>query len=101
MLIALNPYNPIPNLYNAETIKKYQSKSLGTLPPHVFAIGDKSYRDMKTTKTSQSIIVSGESGAGKTESTKYILKFLCGSWGNDGVIEQRILDGKLISYQDS
>jgi len=40
----------------------------------VFAIGDKAYRDMRAYKQSQSLIVSGESGAGKTESTKYILR---------------------------
>ena len=51
------------------------SRSLGTMPPHVFAIADKAFRDMKVLKQSQSIIVSGESGAGKTESTKYILKY--------------------------
>ncbi|CAL8140875.1 unnamed protein product [Orchesella dallaii] len=93
MLIAVNPYVDIKNLYSRETIKRYQGKSLGTLPPHVFAIGDKSFRDMKTTKQSQSIIVSGESGAGKTESTKYILRYLCESWGSAaGPIEQKILD---------
>lgn len=55
--------------------------------------GDKAFRDMKTTKQSQSIIVSGESGAGKTESTKYILRYLCESWGSAaGPIEQKILD---------
>ena len=58
------------------------SRSLGTMPPHVFAIADKAFRDMKVLKQSQSIIVSGESGAGKTESTKYILKYLCDNFGS-------------------
>ncbi|KAK0045573.1 unconventional myosin-VI [Biomphalaria pfeifferi] len=93
ILIAINPYYEVPDLYTVATIKKYQGKSLGTLPPHVYAIADKAYRDMKVTKYSQSIIVSGESGAGKTESTKHILKYLTESWGTHaGPIEQRILE---------
>lgn len=103
-------------------MRSYKGKSLGVLPPHVFAIGkygsnttdefmanflksihvcipciftaDKAFRDMKVLKQSQSIIVSGESGAGKTESTKYLLKYLCDLWGSAaGPIEQKILDG--------
>ncbi|XP_041352149.1 unconventional myosin-VI-like [Gigantopelta aegis] len=93
ILIAINPYYEIPDLYTPSTIQKYRGKSLGTVPPHVFAIADKAYRDMKVTKVSQSIIVSGESGAGKTESTKYILKYLTECWGTHaGPIEQRILE---------
>jgi myosin VI len=51
---------------------------------------------MKVLKQSQSIIVSGESGAGKTESTKYLLRYMCSHWGSSaGPIEQKILDGNL------
>lgn len=39
ILVAINPYFEIPDLYTQATIKKYQGKSLGTLPPHVYAIG--------------------------------------------------------------
>ncbi|PSN48703.1 Unconventional myosin-VI [Blattella germanica] len=93
ILIAVNPYYEIKDLYSSKTIKSYQGKSLGVMPPHVFAIADKSFRDMKVLKQSQSIIVSGESGAGKTESTKYLLRYLCELWGSSaGPIEQKILD---------
>lgn len=93
ILIAINPYFEIPELYTSATIKTYRGRSLGTIPPHVYAIADKAYRDMKVTKVSQSIIVSGESGAGKTESTKYILRYVTENWGTHaGPIEQRILE---------
>lgn len=53
ILIAVNPYFEIKHLYTSETIKKYQGKSLGVLPPHVFAIADKSFRDMKVKPQTQ------------------------------------------------
>ncbi|OAD53874.1 Myosin heavy chain 95F [Eufriesea mexicana] len=93
ILIAVNPYCEVRDLYSTDTIKAYKGKSLGETPPHVFAIADKAFRDMKVLKQSQSIIVSGESGAGKTESTKYLLRYLCDLWGSTaGPIEQKILD---------
>jgi myosin-6 len=98
ILIGINPYDDIKNLYDSKTINAYQGKSLGTMPPHVFAIADKAFRDMKVLKSSQSIIVSGESGAGKTESTKYILKYLCDNFGISagGALEQKILNANPI-----
>ncbi|XP_037027761.1 myosin heavy chain 95F isoform X1 [Bradysia coprophila] len=96
ILIAVNPYKEIRDLYSDGTIVRYKGKSLGELPPHVFAIADKAIRDMKVLKLSQSIIVSGESGAGKTESTKYLLKYLCHSMAAAGPIEQKILDANPI-----
>ncbi len=91
ILIAINPYKDLSRLYTSESIQTYLGKSLGTMPPHVFAIADKSYRDMRANKQSQSIIVSGESGAGKTESAKYLLKYLTESYGTKtGVIEARL-----------
>ncbi|XP_055716099.1 myosin heavy chain 95F isoform X1 [Phlebotomus papatasi] len=96
ILIAVNPYKEIGDLYSSSTIKKYNGRSLGELPPHVYAIADKAIRDMKVLKVSQSIIVSGESGAGKTESTKYLLRYLCDSVAAAGTIEQKILDANPI-----
>ncbi|XP_014677124.1 PREDICTED: unconventional myosin-VI-like [Priapulus caudatus] len=92
ILIAVNPYREIKNIYCVDTIRHYKGKSIGVMPPHVFAIADKAYRDMRMLKESQSIIVSGEVGAGKTESTKYVLRYLTQNWGSHaGPIEERIL----------
>uniref|UniRef100_A0A674F5R7 Unconventional myosin-VI n=1 Tax=Salmo trutta TaxID=8032 RepID=A0A674F5R7_SALTR len=92
ILIAVNPYYDIPKLYVPETIKSYRGRSLGTLPPHVYAIADKAYRDMRVLKMSQSIIVSGESGAGKTENTKFVLRYLTTSYGTGQDIDERIVE---------
>ncbi|KAM9667107.1 unconventional myosin-VI isoform 1-T1 [Trichechus inunguis] len=92
ILIAVNPYFDIPKIYSSESIKSYQGKSLGTMPPHVFAIADKAFRDMKVLKLSQSIIVSGESGAGKTENTKFVLRYLTESYGTGQDIDDRIVE---------
>uniref|UniRef100_A0A7E4VJX7 Myosin motor domain-containing protein n=1 Tax=Panagrellus redivivus TaxID=6233 RepID=A0A7E4VJX7_PANRE len=97
ILISINPYEAVENLYSKKTIETYYGKSLGAMPPHIFAIADKAHRDLKWNKESQSIIVSGESGAGKTESQKYILRYLCDRWGaSAGPIEQRLLDANPI-----
>ncbi|OCT58464.1 hypothetical protein XELAEV_18002136mg [Xenopus laevis] len=92
ILIAINPYFDVPKLYTSEQIKQYHGKSLGTLPPHVYAIADKAFRDMKVLKMSQSIIVSGESGAGKTENTKFVLRYLTESYGSGQDIDERIVE---------
>jgi len=93
ILLAVNPYHTL-DFYTEKHVKDYQGKSLGVLPPHVFAIADKAYRDMRNLSLSQGIIVSGESGAGKTETTKYILRYLTDSYGGGGAVsdlESRIL----------
>ncbi|CAD6190954.1 unnamed protein product [Caenorhabditis auriculariae] len=93
ILISINPYQAINGFYTPEKIHEYRGKSLGQMEPHIFAIADKAYREMRRYKQSQSIIVSGESGAGKTESQKAVLRYLCENWGAQaGPIQQRILE---------
>ena len=72
ILIAINPYY-LYSIYNPKYSNKYQNKRLGALPPHIFAIADDAYNSMLANKMNQSVIISGESGAGKTESTKFLL----------------------------
>lgn len=95
ILVAVNPYQILP-IYTADQIKLYKDKKIGELPPHIFAIGDNAYSHMKRFRQDQCIIISGESGAGKTESTKLILQFLAAISGQHSWIEQQILEANPI-----
>ncbi|KAL0390935.1 UNVERIFIED_CONTAM: Myosin-11 [Sesamum calycinum] len=76
ILIAINPFQRLPDLYDAQMMEKYKEAPLGELSPHVFAIADAAYRAMINEGKSNSILVSGESGAGKTETTKMLMQYL-------------------------
>ncbi|KAI8390959.1 P-loop containing nucleoside triphosphate hydrolase protein [Radiomyces spectabilis] len=74
VLIAANPFDRVP-LYEADIIQQYSGRRRGELEPHLFAIAEDAYRCMIREKTNQTIVVSGESGAGKTVSAKYIMRY--------------------------
>ncbi|KAJ6628671.1 Myosin-VIIa [Pseudolycoriella hygida] len=95
ILVAVNPYQILP-IYTAEQIKLYKERKIGELPPHIFAIGDNAYAHMKRYRQDQCIVISGESGAGKTESTKLILQYLAAISGKHSWIEQQILEANPI-----
>ncbi|KAF7281466.1 hypothetical protein GWI33_004713 [Rhynchophorus ferrugineus] len=95
MLVAINPYEFLP-IYTNNLINEYRGKRFDEMPPHIFAVGDNSYTDMKKTKKDQCIVISGESGAGKTESTKLILQYLASISGQHSWIEQQILEANPI-----
>ncbi|XP_025992443.1 unconventional myosin-IXa isoform X4 [Solenopsis invicta] len=94
ILIALNPFKFYP-IYNPKYVKLYQNRRLGPdIPPHIFAIADAAYHCMLKEKKNQCIVISGESGSGKTESTNFLLHHLTalsqkGSHGSG--VEQTIL----------
>uniref|UniRef100_A0A8B9Q6R1 Myosin VIIB n=1 Tax=Apteryx owenii TaxID=8824 RepID=A0A8B9Q6R1_APTOW len=95
ILVAVNPYQLLP-LYTVDQITLYCNKRIGELPPHVFAIADNCYFNMRRNKRDQCCVISGESGAGKTESTKLILQFLTAISGQHSWIEQQVLEANPI-----
>uniref|UniRef100_A0A4W6ED88 Myosin X, like 1 n=1 Tax=Lates calcarifer TaxID=8187 RepID=A0A4W6ED88_LATCA len=76
ILAAVNPYKQISGLYDLERVDLYSKHHLGELPPHIFAVANECYRCIWKRHDSQCVLISGESGAGKTESTKLLLQFL-------------------------
>ncbi|AQK97818.1 Myosin family protein with Dil domain [Zea mays] len=96
ILIAINPFQRLPSLVDALTMEKYKGANLGDLDPHVFAIADAAYRQMINEGKSNSVLVSGESGAGKTETTKLLMRYLAFLGGRSGTgertVEQQVLE---------
>ncbi|XP_042312854.1 unconventional myosin-VIIa [Sceloporus undulatus] len=95
ILVAVNPYQLLP-VYSPEQIRLYTNKKIGEMPPHIFAIADNCYFNMQRNNRDQCCIISGESGAGKTESTKLILQFLAAISGQHSWIEQQVLEANPI-----
>jgi myosin-6 len=75
ILIAVNPFKQL-TIYDEKQIKRYLSRPIGSEPPHIYAIADRMYRLLVTSGENQAIIVSGPSGAGKTETCKLVLRHL-------------------------
>ncbi|CAC5409264.1 Unconventional myosin-IXa,Myosin-16,Myosin IB heavy chain,Myosin-2B,Unconventional myosin-Vc,Unconventional myosin-IXb,Unconventional myosin ID,Myosin-6,Unconventional myosin-X,Myosin-15,Myosin-10,Unconventional myosin-Id,Myosin-VIIa,Myosin ID heavy chain,Myosin-1,Myosin-2 heavy chain,Myosin-I heavy chain,Unconventional myosin heavy chain 6,Myosin-J heavy chain,Unconventional myosin-XV,Unconventional myosin-VIIb,Myosin-3,Myosin-2A,Myosin-7,Unconventional myosin-Ia,Myosin-5,Myosin-9,Myosin-4,Myosin IC heavy len=89
ILVSVNPYKMF-NIYGLDMVKKYEGRALGNLPPHLFAIGSTSYSKMMKDLENQVIVISGESGAGKTEATKLVMQYLAAvnKNGNNLITEQ-------------
>jgi len=96
--VVINPYKQLP-IYGEKHMDNYKGKKKHEVPPHVYAVADNSYRDMLQNKSDQSILCTGESGAGKTENTKKVIQHLtriAGSRQGDGRLEQQILQSNPI-----
>ncbi|PHU30831.1 Myosin-12, partial [Capsicum chinense] len=96
ILIAVNPFRRLPHLYDTHMMQQYKGAPLGELSPHLFAVADACYRALINEHGSQSILVSGESGAGKTETTKMLMRYLAFMGGRSGTegrtVEQQVLE---------
>nr|XP_009394265.1 PREDICTED: myosin-12-like [Musa acuminata subsp. malaccensis] len=96
ILIAVNPFRRLPHLYDVHMMEQYKGAAFGELSPHLFAVADACYRAIINDHGSQSILVSGESGAGKTETTKMLMRYLAFMGGRSGTegrtVEQQVLE---------
>ena len=97
VLLSVNPFQIIDGLYDAEVTDLYRKNGQPGQPPHVFGTADSAYRGLVTDWKAQSVIVSGESGAGKTEATKLILEYLMemSAESGQGVAAGENADGSL------
>lgn len=74
ILVAMNPYKQLP-IYGDAIIHAYSGQNMGDMDPHIFAVAEEAYKQMARNNRNQSIIVSGESGAGKTVSARYAMRY--------------------------
>ncbi|KAG8012720.1 Unconventional myosin-Va, partial [Nibea albiflora] len=92
VLVAINPYESLP-IYEADIINAYSGQNMGDMDPHIFAVAEEAYKQMARDERNQSIIVSGESGAGKTVSAKYAMRYFatvsCSS--GEANVEEKVL----------
>ncbi|XP_077568267.1 unconventional myosin-Va-like [Stigmatopora nigra] len=92
VLVAVNPYESLP-IYEADIIHAYHGQNMADMDPHIFAVAEEAYKQMARDQRNQSIIVSGESGAGKTVSAKYAMRYFATVSGSSGEadIEEKVL----------
>jgi myosin V len=95
ILVAVNPFKPVSRLYGADAVDCYQRPQRGDAaatppPPHIFQVADLAYRAMMEAGRPQSVLITGESGAGKTETTKLAMRYLAQLAGGSGM-EDRVL----------
>eukprot|EP01083_Nonionella_stella_P139035 423279_1 len=94
ILISINPFTELsPPLYSADVVEKYRSKlaDLKDMPPHVFVIADNAFKGLSFANgANQSVVISGESGAGKTEAAKQVVSYLAAVAGSVSNVEQKL-----------
>ena len=90
ILVAINPFKYYP-IYTPSHVKTYRNPGNRALPPHVFQIAAAAHTSLTLEGTDQAILISGESGAGKTEATKHCLAYLAEVAGSESSIETQVL----------
>ena len=87
MVISVNPYKSL-GMYSEEMILEYAGKNQFEMPPHIFSLADRAYRSMRDDNRDQCVIITGESGAGKTEASKIIMQYVAAVTGKGADVDR-------------
>ncbi|XP_068175280.1 unconventional myosin-Va [Antennarius striatus] len=92
VLVAINPYDQLP-IYGEEVIDAYSGQDIDDMEPHIFSVAEEAYRTMTREEKNQSIIISGESGSGKTVSAKFTMRYFAvvGGAAQQTSVEEKVL----------
>ncbi|EPY53940.1 myosin-51 [Schizosaccharomyces cryophilus OY26] len=97
VLISVNPYQLHPELYNESVIKRYHENRECTKEPHLYSIASSCYSALTNDDENQTIIVSGESGAGKTVAARYIMRYLTSVQALDKATSKRSVENQVLA----
>lgn len=76
VVVSVNPYKKLDHLYNSKKIEEYKGRQMYEVPPHIYSLSNDVYRSLLHDKADQCVIISGESGAGKTEASKIFMSYI-------------------------
>ncbi|XP_050825426.1 unconventional myosin-Ib isoform X3 [Gopherus flavomarginatus] len=87
VVVSVNPYRPLP-IYSPEKVEEYRNRNFYELSPHIFALSDEAYRSLRDQDKDQCILITGESGAGKTEASKLVMSYVAAVCGKGAEVNQ-------------
>ncbi|XP_061464174.1 unconventional myosin-Ib isoform X3 [Rhineura floridana] len=87
VVISINPYRLLP-IYSPEKVEEYRNRNFYELRPHIFALSDEAYRSLRDQDKDQCILITGESGAGKTEASKLVMSYVAAVCGKGAEVNQ-------------
>ncbi|XP_060108849.1 unconventional myosin-Ia-like isoform X2 [Heteronotia binoei] len=93
VVISVNPYQPLP-IYSEETVEQYKNCNFFAIKPHIYAIADDAYHSLRDQDKDQCVLITGESGAGKTEASKLVMSYVaavCGKGEQVNRVKEQLL----------
>uniref|UniRef100_A0A672T9I7 Myosin IB n=1 Tax=Sinocyclocheilus grahami TaxID=75366 RepID=A0A672T9I7_SINGR len=103
VVISMNPYKSLP-IYTAEKVEEYRNRNFYELSPHIYALADEAYRSLRDQDKDQCILITGESGAGKTEASKFVMSYVaavCGKGQEVNKVKEQLLQSNPVLEGES